>query len=95
MSFVHLRNYSEYTMPDGMMKIDALVAQAAAHGMEAVALTDRGTLSGAIEFNSACKNAGIKPIFGLEIDVRLGLPSGMAHVVNLTLLAANNNGYWE
>lgn len=93
MSFVHLRNYSEYTMPEGVMKIDALVAQAAARGMEAVALTDRRTLSGAIEFDRACKNAGIKPIFGLEIDARLGLSSGMAHVVNLTLLAANHDGW--
>ena len=93
MSFVQLRNYSDYTMPEGVMKIDALVAQAVAHGMQAVALTDRGTLSGAIEFNRACKQAGIKPIIGLEMDLRLRLPSGMAHVVTLTLLAANHDGW--
>ena len=62
MSFVHLRNYSEYTIPAGMVKVDALVAQAAALGMQAVALTDRGTLAGAIEFYNACKKAGSESV---------------------------------
>ena len=75
------------------MKIDALVSQAAALGMESLALTDRGTLSGAIEFYKACKNTDIRPIIGLEIDAGLGLSSGVVKVATLTLLAANAEGW--
>ena len=93
MSFVHLRSYSEYTVPDGAMRVEALVARASALGMEAVALTDRGTLAGAIEFYKACKRVGIRPVIGLEMGIRLSLASGVMQVATVTLLATNDDGW--
>ncbi len=67
--FVHLHNHSDYSLLDGAMKTQAMVAKAAACGQPALALTDHGNMFGAVEFYLACKNAGIKPILGMEAYV--------------------------
>ncbi|QQR76732.1 DNA polymerase III subunit alpha [Candidatus Nomurabacteria bacterium] len=98
MSFVHLHTHSHYSLLDGLTKIDDLVKTAKAHGMNAVALTDHGSMYGAIEFYKACKKEGIKPIIGVEayiaertrFDKDPGLDSKRYH---LTLLAKNEKGY--
>lgn len=96
--FVHLHTHSHYSLLDGMSKIEDLVAEAKKHGMEALALTDHGAMYGAIEFYQECKNAGIKPIIGVEayiaertrFDKEANIDSKRYH---LTLLAKNNQGY--
>jgi len=99
MSFVHLHTHSHYSLLDGLSKIDALVARAKKHGMDAMALTDHGVLYGAIEFYKKATKAGIKPIIGCEIYItdgsrhekRPGIDTDKrAHLI---LLATNEIGY--
>lgn len=96
--FTHLHVHSHYSLLDGLGKIDALIAQVKELGMEAVALTDHGVMYGIIDFYRAAKNAGIKPILGVEAYVA---PKGRlnkrgkvdTNPRHLTLLAKNNSGY--
>ena len=70
--FLHLHNHSEYSLLDGALRIKDLVSTAADMGMSAVALTDHGNLFGAIPFFREAKEAGIKPIIGIETYVARG-----------------------
>ncbi|MBF4553783.1 DNA polymerase III subunit alpha [Corynebacterium suicordis] len=65
-SFVHLHNHTEYSMLDGMAKVDMLAEEAARQGMPAVGMTDHGNMYGADSFYRAMTAAGIKPIIGIE-----------------------------
>jgi len=71
-SFVHLHNHSEYSMLDGAAKTKAMAQEAARLGQPAIGLTDHGYLFGAFDFYTNCKNAGVKPIIGLEAYVTPG-----------------------
>ena len=57
--FVHLSVHTEYSIADGLVKVQELVDRAVAHGMPAVAMTDRSYLFGLIKFYDACMSAGI------------------------------------
>ena len=87
--FVHLKLHTEYSLLEGVGKIDEYVKRAGELGINALAITDT-SMFGAIEFFKKCKNAGIKPIIGLEIFL-----DGLEKVgeYSLTLLAKNQNGY--
>ena len=65
-SFVHLHVHSEYSMLDGAARIPELVKAVAEQGMPAIAITDHGYLFGAYEFWSKAREAGVKPIVGIE-----------------------------
>ena len=67
--FVHLHNHTHYSLLDGLTKIPELVQFVKEKGMEAVAVTDHGTMSGLVELYKTCKDEGIKPILGLEAYV--------------------------
>ena len=67
--FVHLRLHSEYTIVDGMARVDEAVAAAAADSMPALAITDSGNLFGAIKFYEAARAAGVQPIIGCDLWV--------------------------
>ena len=67
--YVHLHNHTQYSLLDGLTKVPALVERVKELGMDAVAMTDHGTMSGAIEFYKAAKAGGIKPIIGMEAYV--------------------------
>ncbi|WP_434969766.1 DNA polymerase III subunit alpha [Microbacterium sp. bgisy207] len=71
-SFVHLHVHSEYSMLDGAARIGAMVQEAAAQGSPAIAVTDHGNTFAAFEFYKAAKDAGIKPIIGIEAYVTPG-----------------------
>ena len=87
--FVHLKLHTEYSLLEGVGKIDEYVEKAKEIGAKALAITDT-SMFGAIEFFKKCKNAGIKPIIGLEVFL-----DGLEKVgeFSLTLLAKNQNGY--
>ncbi|MGB9876505.1 MAG: DNA polymerase III subunit alpha [bacterium] len=98
MQFVHLHTHSEYSLLDGMCRIDELVDYADQLGMPALALTDHGVLYGAIPFYLKCKEKGIKPIIGCEMYVaprRATDKEGQvdASLTHLILLAKNYKGY--
>jgi DNA polymerase-3 subunit alpha len=65
-SFVHLHVHTEYSMLDGAARLGALTERAAELGMPAVAMTDHGNVFGAYEFYRKAKQAGVKPIIGIE-----------------------------
>ena len=91
--FVHLHVHSEYSILDGACRIPALTARAAELEMPAVALTDHGSLAGAVELYRETGKAGVKPLIGCELYVaedRRAQKKGYAH---LTLLAEDNTGY--
>ena len=67
--YVPLRAHSHYSFLDSTVSPAGLVALAKQHGLSAIALTDTGNLHGAAEFALAAKQAGIKPIFGVELSV--------------------------
>lgn len=97
-NFVHLHMHSHYSVLDGLQKIPELVDRVKELGMDSVALTDHGTLSGAIEFYKTAKDRGIKPIIGMEAYVanRGHLdkdPRSDKSRYHLILLAMNDIGY--
>jgi DNA polymerase-3 subunit alpha len=97
-SFVHLHVHTCYSLLDGAAKIPDLFRQAKEQGMEALAVTDHGSMYGVIEFYKEAKKAGLKPIIGCEVyvaprsyrDKVAGLDDGPYHLV---LLAENQKGY--
>jgi len=96
--FVHLHNHSDYSLLDGAMKTQAMVAKAAACGQPALALTDHGNMFGAVEFYLACKKAEIKPILGMEAYVTRDMHdrSGKdAAKSNHTVLLVQNRTGWH
>ncbi len=96
--YVHLHNHTQYSLLDGLTKVPALVEHVKNSGMTAVAMTDHGTLSGAIEFYKEAKEAGIKPIIGMEAYVAARSlydrePAKDKQYYHLILLAMNHEGY--
>jgi len=96
--FVHLHTHSEYSLLDGANRLDRLVAAAAGQGMQALALTDHGNLFGAVEFYQAARDAGIKPILGMEAYVATGdrrERGGRAGSYSHLVLLAQNQAGWR
>lgn len=96
--FVHLHNHTHYSLLDGLTKIPELVDFVKEQGMEAVAVTDHGTMSGLVELYKTCNDNGIKPILGLEAYVAARRmedhdPAHDKQRFHITLLAMNNQGF--
>ena len=97
-SFVHLHVHSEFSLLDGLARLPDLCRRAAESGMEALALTDHGSMYGTIKFSHAANAAGIKPIYGCEVyqaarrmDQRDAQKDRRSY--HLVLLAENQVGY--
>lgn len=89
--FIHLRVHSDFSMVDGLQKINPIVGAAAANSMPALALTDQMNMCGLVRFYGAAHGKGIKPIVGADFWVQsdeLG-----DEQFRLTLLAMDNDGY--
>ncbi len=96
MSFTHLHLHTEYSLLDGACRIPKLVERIKALGMTSCAITDHGVMYGCIDFYSAMKDAGIKPIIGCEVYVcrdRLDKSAANREYSHLILLCENNTGY--
>lgn len=96
--YVHLHNHTHHSLLDGLTKIPDLVQRIKDLGMEAVAMTDHGTMSGAVEFYKEAKDGGIKPIIGMEAYVAARSrfdrdPAKDKARYHLILLAMNETGY--
>lgn len=96
--FVHLHNHTHYSLLDGLTKVDELVNLVKETGMEAVAVTDHGTMSGLIDLYKTANDAGIKPILGLEAYVAARRledrdPAYDKERFHITLLAQTNKGF--
>src|SRR5258708_15521861 len=89
--FVHLRLHTEYSVVDGMARVDDAVAAAAADAMPALAITDASNLFGAIKFFQAARAAGVKPIIGGDLWVTNERQRDTPYRV--TLLCRNRAGY--
>jgi DNA polymerase-3 subunit alpha len=89
--FVHLHVHSEYSLVDGIVRLDELVAAAAADGMPAVALTDLANVFGMVKFYQSAVAHGIKPIIGA--DLWLDNPGERNKPHRLLLLCQDLSGY--
>src|SRR5262245_9956503 len=90
--FVHLRVHSEYSVVDGLCRVDDLVERAAKLGMPALALSDRGNLFATVKFYDRCRSAGVKPLLGAELKYR-DATSRAPTEFRCLVLAANERGY--
>ena len=97
--FVHLHNHTDYSLLDGAMKIDDMVAKAKSLGMSSIAITDHGNMFGALNFYEKCRKNEIKPIVGCEFymaedsrKIKTGTEFGNKYY-HLILLAKDNTGY--
>lgn len=96
--FTHLHVHTEFSLLDGMSKIDALMDETKALGMDSIAITDHGALYGTVQFVQAATKRGIKPIIGVETYVArrgMGDKEGKAdqQPFHLVLLATSATGY--
>ena len=95
--FVHLHCHTEYSLLDGAIRLKDLCARSKDFGMNACAITDHGNMYGAAYFFKACKEYGVKPIFGCEVYVcqdHTDKESDMAkHRNHLILLSETIAGY--
>ena len=98
--FTHLHTHTEYSMLDGLSRVESLVDRCVDLGMISLAMTDHGGLYGAIDFYQTATAGGIKPIIGCEVyvapesrtkkDTNHSLRDASYHLI---LLAKNDTGY--
>lgn len=100
--FIHLRVHSAYSLLEGALKVDRIVAHALADHEPAIAITDTNNLFGALEFSQKCFKSGIQPIIGCQLtidfqdetnDVRTTRHRTFADLPAVVLLAATDRGY--
>ncbi|PIR99322.1 DNA polymerase III subunit alpha [Candidatus Collierbacteria bacterium CG10_big_fil_rev_8_21_14_0_10_44_9] len=94
--FTHLHVHTQYSLLDGLCKDEDLVTACKNYGMDALAITDHGAMYGTIHFYNTIRNAGIKPIIGMEAYYTAGNRSDKSREFktnHLLLLAKNLTGY--
>ncbi|HEY1301091.1 MAG TPA: DNA polymerase III subunit alpha [Stellaceae bacterium] len=96
--FVHLRVHTAYSLSAGAIRIKKLVGRCRTEQMPAVAITDTGNLFGALEFATACAEAGIQPIIGCEVALAGEKPRGngsgrSVEPDRIVLLVQSETGY--
>lgn len=99
-NFVHLHNHTDYSLLDGVLRIDDILKKAKEYKMSALAITDHGNMFGVIKFYENCLKSGIKPIIGCEVYVAPesrfekksihGISEASYHLI---LLVKNYTGY--
>jgi DNA polymerase-3 subunit alpha len=89
--FVHLRLHSEYSVTDGIVRIDEAVRRAAQDGMPALALTDSANLFGMVKFYRAARADGVKPLIGADCWIQNETEAEKP--ARVLLLCASRAGY--
>ena len=92
-AFVHLRVHSEYSIVDGLVRIDDLVKTAAKDKQVALAVTDLSNMFGMVKFYKAARGKGVKPVVG--VDVWITNDDNRDKPSRLMLLAKNRMGYLQ
>src|SRR3972149_9603307 len=97
-NFIHLHVHSEYSLLDGLSKISKLITHVKENNMEAVAITDHGTMYGVIEFYKKAIKSDVKPIIGMEayitnVELSKRPERGKFKNFHLLLLAKDKLGY--
>src|SRR5258705_7995210 len=96
-SFAHLHVHTEYSLLDGMSRIQDLVNYAVELQMDSLAITDHGAMYGVIPFYNACRAANVKPIIGMEAYLATrGMTDRdpkLDKYYHLLLVAKNQTGY--
>jgi DNA polymerase-3 subunit alpha len=90
-AFVHLRLHSEYSIADGIVRLDDAVAAARADAQPALALTDLSNVFGLVKFYRAARGSGIKPIAGCDVFITNPAERDRPH--RLLLLCQSHAGY--
>ncbi len=90
-AFVHLRLHSEFSITDGIVRIDEAVERAAADGMPALAITDLANVFGMVKFYKAARSGGVKPIIGCDAWITNESERDKPH--RLLLLVQSRGGY--
>jgi DNA polymerase-3 subunit alpha len=91
--FIHLRLHSEYSITDGIVRLNDAVARAASYGMPALALTDLSNLFGLVKFYYTARSKGIKPLLGS--DVCIANETDPDRPSRLLLLCRSRQGYLQ
>lgn len=93
--FTHLHLHTEYSLLDGAIKLDQLIAFGKQHNFKALAMTDHGNIFGAVKFFQLCKKAGIKPILGMEayFTENVAVKTVERKYHHLIILVQNSIGY--
>ncbi len=96
--YVHLHNHTHYSLLDGLQKIGPMLDYVKAMGMNSIAITDHGTMSGAVEFYSEAKQRDIRPIIGMESYMAARSHTDKEAVkdkpnYHITILASTQVGY--
>src|ERR1044072_5367627 len=91
--FTHLRVHSEYSIVDGLVRIDDLVAAAAKDQQPALAVTDLANAFALVRFYKAARGKGIKPIVG--VDAWITNDDNRDKPFRLLILAKNRAGYLQ
>jgi DNA polymerase-3 subunit alpha len=92
-TFTHLRVHSEYSIADGLIRIDDVVDAAAKDKQPALAITDLANLFGMVKFYKAARGKGIKPVIG--VDAWISNEDNPDKPFRLLLLAKNRMGYLQ
>lgn len=94
--FVHLHLHTQYSLLDGMIRLEDLFKKAREYKMPAIAITDHGNMFGAIDFYQQAYKYGIKPIIGCELYVapnKLTDRTAGETAKHLIVLVKNMQGY--
>ncbi len=97
--FVHLHNHTNFSLLDGATRVDRLVSRCCKLGMRAVAITDHGNMFGAVQFYRQAREAGLKPLIGMEAYLTAGSRNDRGNVgtarerTHQLLLAKDRTGY--
>jgi len=89
--FVHLRLHSEFSITDGIVRIDDAVARAVEDRMPALAITDLANVFGMVKFYNAARGSGIKPVIGCDVWIENEQERDKGQ--RLLLLVQSHRGY--
>ena len=88
-NFIHLRNYTQYSLSQGALKINELVSHCIQNKVPAIGISDKGNLFGSMEFSSECSKNGIQPIICCDVHI----VENNFFPGSLLLIASNLKGY--